>query len=255
MGFLAPFIGPAISAIGGLFHRGGGAAARQDQSQITGAANNLNSIFNYANPTGQRNAATGGAVTGTGLNDLSSSMPYWQTLLKGSRPQVMQAFAPETNAGLNQTDAARRQAVASGTARGGGLAAPMQQQKTNMMSQIDNMLFGARPMAAQQTEQIGGTEAGVGQNMVQQALSLLGLGANSQNAVMSNLNNNQRTQAGITASTVGTATSAAGDLWNNIKTKWPGILGLPAPGGADLQLPPELTPAPSTYATPAGPQP
>jgi hypothetical protein len=193
MSFAAGLVGPAVSAIGGLFKRGGGSNASQATQNSLAGQKNLQDVFNYANPTGQAgynagNATTTGglATTAQGASTLASPLNYWQKIASGNRPAVMQAVQPETNALQQQGDAARRQAVASGTARGGGLAGPMEEQKTGQMSQIDNLLASVRAAAPAAISDIGKTQAGIGlstaqigQDQVAKALQMLGLGTSA----------------------------------------------------------------------------
>jgi hypothetical protein len=121
----------------------------------------------------------------------------WQRLASGNRPAVQQAVAPETNQVLGQTDAFRRMEANMGTMRGGGNAGSNVNANQDAMAKIDNLIFGARPAAAQQVEgigaqdagiagaqagvgtQVGGEQASVGQNEIAQALQALGLGASA----------------------------------------------------------------------------
>lgn len=122
-----------------------------------------------------------------------STLPYWQKILSGNRPAALQAVAPEANSVQAQTDAMKRQQSSMGTARGGGNAGANRTVDDEAMAKIDNLLFGVRSEAAQQIPDIGtkeaginalktsagttigGTQAQVGQNEIQQALAALGL--------------------------------------------------------------------------------
>lgn len=117
--------------------------------------------------------------------------------MSGNRTAVEQAAAPETNMALAQTDATKRQQSTMGTARSGGVASANRTSHDDALAQIDNLIFGARPGAAQQVAQnageqagitgakasvgtqTGGAESQIGLNEIQQALAALGIGANA----------------------------------------------------------------------------
>lgn len=225
MSFAAPFIGPAISAVGGLFNSGGGAGMRQQTQNLQGAQGDLSSVFNYAMPTSQAMQTAGTNTTNSGLattaqgsSTLASPLNYWQKIMSGNRPAVMSTLAPETNAIQQQNDASRRQAAASGTARGGGLAAPMQQQQSDMMTQVNNMLFGARSQAPGQISQIGQTQANIGlntaqigQDQISKALQMLGLGNQAEGEIANSSVGAMGPERAASNQTINTLTGAAGN--------------------------------------------
>lgn len=230
MGFLGKIAGGIAGAITG---RGGGKGARQQFDVVKGVEGDLGNLFNYGTSTGKANLVSGQGATAQGLqaeragmNTLSSPLSYWQRIASGNRPAVMSALAPETNAAMKSNDAARRQAFASGTARGGGLAAPMQTQKDDLRAQIDNMLFGVRNQAPGQIAQIGQAQSAIGSDMashgetaVQQALALLGMGGSALTAKGGLAKGTMDSQAGFTQNTIGSmnqAFGAAGQTdWNH----------------------------------------
>jgi len=137
--------------MGGFLGIGGKNSQQQNQ-----AIGNLNNLFNFGINQGK-------ASTAAGNQSLGQAGGYFSNLLSGNRPAMLQAVAPETNVAQSQADAARRQQATMGTARGGGTSGANQQQKTDLMSQINNLLFGVRPAAAKETADIGKTqlEAGI----------------------------------------------------------------------------------------------
>lgn len=163
----------------------GGSSAKTDRRQTLTSYEQLNNLYNFGLATGKSGVDTGRATTAQGVSGLSSSQAYWQKLMSGNRPALEQAVAPETNAVQSQGDAARRNAAATGTARGGGTAGANEQQKTDQMARIDNLLFGVRPQAAQQEAAVSGEIANVGTTEMQQALEALGLSASSAGANLS----------------------------------------------------------------------
>lgn len=127
-------------------------------------------------PTGQKAFAGGQATTAKGLGDIGSAMDYWKGLLSGNRSQIQAAAAPEINAAMEQSDAARRAAAATGTSRGGGTAVAAQTAKDKLQSTVDNMLFGVRPAAAGEVGKLGTAESSIGLSEEQIAANILGLG-------------------------------------------------------------------------------
>ena len=156
----------------------------------------LSNVYNFALPLAQTQSAAGQgttnaglATTKTGLGTLGGPLAYWQKLMSGNRAAMNQAVAPEANAARSASDATTRQTAATGTARGGGTAATSQQRQTDVNAQIDNLLFGVRPQAAQATTGIGTTQANIGLNeanvgnqQLQQALAALGIGTQAGTA-------------------------------------------------------------------------
>jgi hypothetical protein len=136
----------------------GGKNSKQQNESI----GNLGNLFNFGMDTGKQAIASGNKTTAAGLSGLGDANSYFKNLASGNRTTMMQSVAPEVNAVQNQTDAARRQAAASGTARGGGTAGANQTAKDSAMAQIDNLLFGARPAAAKEEAATSGKIADVG---------------------------------------------------------------------------------------------
>src|SRR4029077_4284876 len=153
----------------------------------------LGNVFNFALPLAQSTSSAGAGTTkaglstvNSGLNTLSGPLAYFQKLMSGNRPAMEQAVAPEANAPRASSDAAARNQAATGTARGGGTAGGNQQRHTDVMAQIDNLLFGARPAAAKAAADIGTTqsqiglgESQVGNQQLAAALQALGIGTSS----------------------------------------------------------------------------
>lgn len=154
----------------------GGSSVKTDRKNVLTGFSELKNVFNFAMPFGEDTARAGTATTAAGLEDIGKAGSYWSKLLSGDRPTMEQAVAPETNQVLGQADAAKREQAGMGTARGGGTAGANQQVQDASMAKIDNLLFGARPAAAQQEAAIGGKEADIGQNQMSAALRALGLG-------------------------------------------------------------------------------
>jgi len=154
----------------------GGSSANTDRSNQLTSFSQMKNLFN----TGITSATSG---IGAGLSDLSSAGGYFKSLLGGNRAALNAAVAPETAAVQAGDDASKRQAAASGTARGGGVAGTMQTSKDATMAKVQQLLFGVRPAAAEGLTKVGTAEAGIGSNILQTSSNTAGeLAAASTNA-------------------------------------------------------------------------
>lgn len=126
----------------------GGSSAKTDRANVLTGFSSLKNIFNT------------GFSSGTG--DVGSAEGYWKNILSGNRTSVAQAAAPTTNAVLAQSDAAKRAAVAGGTARGGGTAATNADANARAAKTVDDALFGARGGAAGELAKTGTGEMQIG---------------------------------------------------------------------------------------------
>jgi len=164
-----------ISGVGQAFGHLGGSSAKTDRSNQLTAFSDLKNVFNWALPFGQSQARTGQATTAAGTQNLGQAGSYFGKLASGDRPTALQAVAPASNAALAQSDAQKNELANMGTARGGGAVGVNQQRDTNLMSQIDNMLFGARTAGAQGLAGVGQAQAGVGLGETGQGIQAGGL--------------------------------------------------------------------------------
>jgi len=151
-----------ITGIGSLF---GGNAAKTDRKNELQGIGNLNNVFNFG-----MKGATGELGAGSALQGAAGD--YYSKLLSGNRTAALSAIAPVANTATAQADAAKRQAVASGTARGGGANAASQQLDTSTRATVDNALNAAKAEAARGASTLGSTQ-------VSQAANLLGIGSNA----------------------------------------------------------------------------
>jgi hypothetical protein len=174
----------------------GGSSAKTDRSNTLTSFSQLKNIFNYAMPQAQS------AISG-GESLLSSAGNYFNNLLTGNRSNLQAAAAPETNAALSGADAARRQAGASGTARGGGTAATNANAKSDVMAQIDNALFGVRGKAAEGAAGVGSSIAGIGSNLLGTAAGVSSSLGNISSGARATDNSINRQGIGDVFSTIG----------------------------------------------------
>jgi hypothetical protein len=163
----------------------GGSQSKTDRTVQLQSFGGLNNLFNWALPQAKSATSTGISALGTGMrtlgtagSDIGSAAGFFKNLMSGNRNAVSAAVAPQANTAQTQADASRRQAAASGTARGGGTAGPAQQQKDAQLAQIQNLMFGARTTGAEGTLAAGKAEAGVGSAQAGVGATEAGIGAN-----------------------------------------------------------------------------
>lgn len=138
-----------------------GGAPKQEQQQQQQSWANLNSLFGQAS-----NAASSfGAKGSSTLDDVTK---YFKTLLSGDRTATAEAVAPAANAARAGADASKKQEADMGTSRTGGTVAGNQQREDQVRSQIDTLIGGVKPAAANALGSLG--EADV--NAMMQALGL-----------------------------------------------------------------------------------
>ena len=141
----------------------------------TSSTANLNNIFSYGIPTAQQSQATGTSNLGTASN-------FFNNLLTAGRTQTTASSAPAINAALAGSDASKRQQATSGTGRTGGTAELNREQGAATEGNIDSIIS---------QNLLGGQQAGaqgltnIGQTQLSQVAPLLGLGASTQNDILS----------------------------------------------------------------------
>ena len=165
--------------VGDIFSNVGGSSAKTDRSNQLTSFSDLKNVYNWALPFGQSQARTGQATTAGGVSDLGTAGGYFKKLASGNRADLLSATAPAANAATAQSDAEKRQLGEMGAARGGGAAGVNQQRDTDLMSKIDNMLFGARTAGAQGLAGVGQAEAGVGLGETGQGIQSAGLASST----------------------------------------------------------------------------
>jgi hypothetical protein len=155
---------PMFALIPALFSSGaiGGSSAKRDRAEELNAYGDLRNVFNWALPEGKKLASTGQGTFSAGIGDLGTAAGYFKKLASGSRPDMMQAIAPEVASVTSANDAAKRQLATSGTARGGGTAAVNETRDAATQAKIDEALFGVRPQAAGELAKVGSVEGELG---------------------------------------------------------------------------------------------
>ena len=160
--------------MGGFLGLGHSSSKTDRGNQLAGINANWN-VFNAGMPFASESTEAGKTNISSGMGTLDQVKKFWTDILSGNRTSTAMAAAPTVNAAVAGADAASRQQGEMGTARGGGVNAVNQQQQTNLATDVNNAIFGARPVAAQQAGEVAKTESQVGLNRLQQALAALGL--------------------------------------------------------------------------------
>jgi len=161
----------------GLF--GSSGSVKTDRTNQLASFSDLSNVFNFALPTAQAEQKKGDATLDSALSSLGLSSDYFQKILSGNRAEVAQAVSPTTNAITARSDAEKRQATTSGTARGGGVAGENQQVQDKTNAAVDTTIAQARPDAAKANADIASKVAGIGDSRIQAALNALGIGTNA----------------------------------------------------------------------------
>jgi len=175
-----------VSGVAQAFGHLGGSSANTDRGNFLKGIGDMSNVYNWALPFGQSQARTGQATTAAGTQNLGQAGSYFGKLASGDRSTALQAVAPASNAALAQSDAEKAQLANMGTARGGGAVGVNQTRDTDLMSKIDNMLFGARTAGAQGEAGVGQAQAGVGLGETGQGIQAGGLAANTANEMTRN---------------------------------------------------------------------
>lgn len=165
----------------GLF--GSHGSVKTDRNAQLASFSDLSNVFNFALPTAQAEQKAGDATLDSALSSLGLSSDYFKKILSGNRADVAQAVAPTTNAITERSDAEKRNAVASGTARGGGVAGENQQIQDKTNAAVDKTIAEARPDAARSNADIASKVAGIGSERLSAALSALGIGTNAASSL------------------------------------------------------------------------
>jgi hypothetical protein len=202
----------ALSSTGSI----GGSSAKTDRGNFLGGLKDISNVYNWALPFGQSQGRTGQATTATGVSDLGSAGDYFKKLASGDRSTALSAVAPASNAAIAQNDASKTQLSNMGTARGGGAAGVNQQRDTDLMSKIDNMLFGARTAGATGEAEVGQAESGVGLGETGQAIQAGGLANRAGESIADESRMSRPTSYGIHQATSNTIAGGLEDTMTGI---------------------------------------
>lgn len=160
--------------MGGFLGLGNSSARTDRGNQLAGIGAEWN-VYNRGLPFSDKAAEEGQKTVASGITGLEQAKKYWQDIMSGSRPAVMKVAAPAISAVNEQADATRTQQAEMGTSRGGGVNALNQAAETGRMTDVNKLIFGIQPQAAEETAKVSQAEAGAGEAQVRDALSALGI--------------------------------------------------------------------------------
>ena len=132
-------------------------------------------IFNTGMDWGNESRTSGQENVNQGLTTLKGVQDYFKTIMSGNRNETAAALAPEINQLNDQYDTVRTDKSTFGTARGGGVAAPMVNMDMNKLKTIDDAIFAQRPQAAGAVAELGQAQSNIGLSELTQALQALGM--------------------------------------------------------------------------------
>jgi hypothetical protein len=153
----------------------GNSSAKTDRGNQLAGINASWNVYNRGLPMADTSSIEGETKTNAGFGSLQAAQQYWQNLMGGSRPAVMQAAAPAVGAVVDQEAARRNEEATMGTGRTGGAVASNEQAKTREEADINNIIAGVQPEAAKQVGALGTAESNVGLAQMRDALAALGL--------------------------------------------------------------------------------
>lgn len=181
--------------MGGFLGIGGNSANTDRGNQLADEQGILKQLA-FTQPTGQAATTAGLGTLGQAKNALSAPAAYWQGLLQPGRTAAATNAAPATNAVQQQTDAVRQQEAAQGTGRGGGTASQNREASSTANKATDDIInqnmMGGRASAASGLAGAAGTEANIGGAQAGVGENLLG---GSQAGLVDLLNNSTQSRA------------------------------------------------------------
>lgn len=142
----------------------GGSSNKTDRSKQFEGWNDLSSVFNWANPFGQKTAQSG-------VNDLNTAGDFYKSILGGDRAKIGQVLAPEISTIQGQVSQHNKTLSEFGN-RSGGTNAGVQAGETAGQTQIQQLIDSLLPSSASELASVGASETGLG-------LSAVNLGENA----------------------------------------------------------------------------
>lgn len=142
----------------------GGSSNKTDRKEQLGGWGDLQSVFDWANPFGQKTAQSG-------VNDLNKAGDFYSSILGGDRAKIGQVLAPEISNIQGQVSQHSKTLSEFGN-RSGGTNAGIQAGETAGSTQIQQLIDSLLPGAASGLTQVGSTLGGLG-------LSAVNMGSNA----------------------------------------------------------------------------
>lgn len=146
----------------------------QDKANINTANAGLTNLFSSGLDTAKTSESTGNS-------NLNNASDFFTKALTAGRTDTAAAAAPEINANLAASDAARRAEATSGTSRTGGTAELNRQADAATAGRTDDIINKTR--VSTQDDAAKGL-AGIGSSQLQNAMAALGIGGNAESAIL-----------------------------------------------------------------------
>lgn len=142
----------------------GGSSNKTDRKEQLSGWGDLQGIFDWANPFGQKTAQQG-------VNDLNKAGDFYSSILGGDRAKIGQVLSPEISNIQGQVSQHNKTLSEFGN-RSGGTNAGVQAGETAGMTEIQGLINSLLPASASGLTQVGSTLGGLG-------LSAVNLGENA----------------------------------------------------------------------------
>jgi hypothetical protein len=159
----------------------GGSSAKTDRGQTLGDYGKLNNVFNLGLGYGTQQEQAGQGMVQNAQSTLQPAEAYYRSLLTAGRTQTAEQAAPAIQGALAQSDAAKREAAATGTSRSGGAAEANAEAGSKTGATIDSIinenLMGGKKAGAEGLMGVAKDKAVMGNMTLANAMQMLGLGA------------------------------------------------------------------------------
>lgn len=132
----------------------GGSSNKTDRSKQFEGWNDLSSVFDWANPFGQKTAQQG-------VNDLNQAGSFYSSILSGDRAKIGQVLAPEISTIQSQVSQHNNTLSEFGN-RSGGTNAGVQAGETAGSTSIQSLIDSLLPASASGLTQVGSSLGGLG---------------------------------------------------------------------------------------------
>lgn len=179
---IAPAIGLASSAIGGI--KGKGAAKKQEQTNQANLAEQkrqYEQMWGKLSPIVDQQATAGANFTKGAQQGIGDLQKFWTPLVKGDRSAIDQFLAPERGA-INEGWQATNQTLSRMAPRGGGRVSALAGAQVKRQGALNDLVFGARREGANKLQGLAELMGGLGaQNSGQASGALSGMAGGAAN--------------------------------------------------------------------------
>lgn len=173
----------------------------------------LRSSFNDLSRTGENAFDTGHDVFSTGVKGFAPSINYWESILSGDKSKMSQAVAPTAGMISKNYDQAADQ-VKRTMPRGGYSSVLQAEMPYRKAGEVNNLLLGLQPQAAQQLQGIAAQLASIGLNEQQIGTVIRSLVIQGQLGVRGQDVGEHNAAMGLAGSLANTATGGFTSMFN-----------------------------------------